>query len=601
MIPDEEIERVREAADIVGIIAEYVPLKRVGSDFRGPCPFHQGTHRNFSVSPRRRMYHCFVCNAGGDVFSFLQKRLGVDWPTAVRMVAARSGIELKEVVSRRPETDPRTPLWELNKAAELFFQRCLWEGEEGEPARGYLSSRGVERAAAERFGLGFAPRDGDRLREHLESLGYGEARLLEAGLFVKSDDGAALRPRFRNRLIFPIYDLAGQVAGFGGRLLGPGEPKYLNSADSPAFNKGRLLYGLNWARNAIRRKDRSILVEGYFDLVRAVLAGFDEAVAPLGTALTSEQAALLVRYSKNVFLAYDADKAGRKATFRAADELLRCGAAVRVVQLPVGLDPDAFLRQHGSEAFEQLVGKSKDVLELKIALLRKGGWFADLHRRRRAVDHLLPTLRSAADPVTRDLYVGWVAAAAGLDRNVLEREVAGVAGVATVPARRSAMPRPATASGRTVAKSAGKRIVSSQRRTEGVAAERELLRVMLVAPAQYEFIRSSVSASDFRDPVYRELFEALLAAGPEAAGGTVARRLSAEASAAQQELLAGAEGIQDFERTAHDCVVRIRVRQLKERNAEIQRLLVTARGDEKDVLLSQKQSNVEEIRRLLYG
>jgi DNA primase len=601
VIPDEEIERVREAADIVGIIAEYVPLKRVGSDFRGPCPFHQGTHRNFSVSPRRRMYHCFVCNEGGDVFSFLQKRLGVDWPTAVRMVAARSGIELREVVSRRSEADPRAPIWELNKAAELFFQRCLWESEEGELAREYLASRGVERAAAERFGLGFAPRDGDRLREHLGGLGYDGTRLLEAGLFVRSDDGATLRPRFRNRLIFPIYDLAGQVAGFGGRLLGPGEPKYLNSADSPAFNKGRLLYGLNWARNAIRRRDRSILVEGYFDLVRAVLAGFEEAVAPLGTALTSEQAALLVRYSKNVFLAYDADTAGRKATFRAADELLRYGAAVRVVQLPAGLDPDAFLRQRGSEALERLVAKAKDVLELKIALLRKGGWFADLHKRRRAVDHLLPTLRATADPVTRDLYVGWVATAAGLDRNVLEREVSGLAGVTTVANRRSAIPRLATASRRTVVKQAGKRIMGSQRRTEGVAAERELLRVMLLAPAQYEFIRSSVSASDFRDPVYRELFEALLAAGPEAAGGTLACQLSAEASSAQQELLAGAEGIQDFERTAHDCVVRIRVRKLKERNAEIQRLLVTARGDEKDVLLSQKQSNVEEIRRLLYG
>jgi DNA primase len=595
VIPDEEVERVREAADIVGIIAEYVPLKRVGSDFRGPCPFHQGTHRNFSVSPRRRMYHCFVCNEGGDVFTFLQKRLGVDWPTAVRMVATRSGIELREVASRRSQPDPRAPIWEVNRAAELFFQHCLWEEDEGREAREYLAARDVDRGAAERFGLGFAPRDGERLRQHLEGLGYSTARILEAGLFVQLEGGHSLRARFRNRLIFPIYDLAGEVAGFGGRLLGPGEPKYLNSADSPAFNKGRLLYGLYWARNAIRRKDRVLLVEGYFDLLRAVLAGFEEAVAPLGTALTSEQAALLVRYSKNVFLAYDSDAAGRKATFRAGDELLRHGASVRVVQLPGGLDPDAFVKRRGGEALEERLGKAKDVLELKIALLQKGGWFADLHRRRRAVDHLLPTLRAVADPVTRDLYLGWVSQAAGLDRTVLEREVSG--GVASPATAR----RPLAAHATEKVRPTGKRELHGERQVEGAAAERELLRVMLLAPGQFEAIRNRVAPADFRDPIYRQIFEAVLVCGVEAGADAIAQRLSQEAAKVHRQLLAGAEEIRDFERTARDCLARIRVRQLKERNAEIQRLLTAARGEEKNSLLSQKQSNVEEIRRLLYG
>lgn len=601
MIPDEDIERVREGADIVAIIGEHVPLKRVGADFRGPCPFHHGTHRNFSVSARRRIYHCFRCGEGGDVFTFLQKHLGVDWPTAVRMAAEKSGIPIREVGARREGPDPREPLWEVNAAAQEYFRKLLREDVRGAVARGYLMERELSPEQADRFGMGYAPIDTALLRDHLIALGYDEARQLEAGLLVRREGHGDVRARFRDRLIFPIYDVGGRVVGFGGRLLRAGEPKYLNSAESPVFSKGRLLYGMNWARNAIRRAERVLLVEGYFDLVRLVVAGLEEVVAPLGTALTGDQAALITRYSKHVFLLYDSDRAGLKATFRAGDELLRQGASVRVVTLPGGEDPDTFVRAHGREALERQIASAVDVLERKIQLLQRSGWFADLHRRRRAIDHLLPTLRAAADPVTRDIYVGRAAEAAGVDRRVLADEVAGAsatsAGATRAVVRHGAAGNGGGAAG-THVRAATERGPRSRRRHPGTAAERELVRVMLASRSQVERIGERIGPDQFHDGRFREIFEILVRLGPDAPLPEVEAALSDEAAAALATLSEELGAVQDVERTVHDCLAQLRKRTLQERNREIQRLLLAATEAEKNRLVAEKQVNVEEIRRL---
>ena len=341
MIPDETIELIREAADIVAIIGEYVPLKRTGADYRGPCPFHQGTRRNFSVVPAKRLYHCFVCGESGDVFKFLTKRLGVEWPEAVKMVGEKAGIEVVDTRVKREGPDPREPMWELQATASSYFQKMLWEDAGGASARDYLVDRGVTRQVAEEFGLGYSPREIGLMRTYMNTLGFDDARLLEGGLLVTSEQETEPRPRFRGRLMFPIFDFMGRNVGFGGRVLGQGEPKYLNSPESQIFTKGKLLYGLNRSRNAIRRADRALVVEGYFDALRVMSSGIEEVVAPMGTALTETQVGLLRKYTRNVFLLYDSDAAGLKATFRAGDELLRQGFAVRVVTLPPGEDPDS--------------------------------------------------------------------------------------------------------------------------------------------------------------------------------------------------------------------------------------------------------------------
>ena len=595
MIPDEEVERVREAADIVGIIGESVTLKKAGTAFRGPCPFHGGKNPNFSVDARRRIYHCFKCGESGDVFTFLRKRYGMDWPTAVRHVAERSGVVIREVSARREGPDPRDALWEVNAAAEDWFRRTLRDEPAGGTAREYLSQRDVAPDVADRFGLGFAARDGG-LRAHLATLGFDDARQLDAGLLVKRDESETLNPRFRGRLMFPIYDTSARVAGFGGRVIGAGEPKYLNSPETIAFSKGRMLYGLNWARNAIRKADRVLLVEGYFDLVRLVVSGVEEVIAPLGTALTTEQAALIARHSKNAFLVYDSDKAGLKATFRAADELLRHGVSVRVVTLPPGEDPDTFAKKAGLDGVERSLSTAVDVIERKIQLLERGGWFADLHKRRRAIDHLLPTIRATVDPVTRDMYLGRVAEATGVDRQVLtteseatdrgERQGPPVA----QPRARSAGPR----SGREQAPAVSR----STKGGAGTSAERELVLVMLTSRALVERITERIGPGEFRDDRYREIFEKLAAVGPDAVMGDVAAGLSASSVSVLEDLLESQGAVMDVERTVTDCLTRLELRRRKELQAKIQRDLSVATDAETDRLIAEKQVNAEEIRRL---
>lgn len=433
MITDESIARIREAADIVEIVGEHVKLRRTGADYRGPCPFHNGKGPNFAVSPKANAYHCFVCHAKGDSIGFVRDHLGLDFAEAVKYVAARAGVEVVEVHSARAaeERDRREPLWEANAAAAELFRELLWDesSDEARAAREYVASRGLTRADADRFQLGYAPRDAAAWRARLAAQGHDEARQLEVGLLGVREDGAPARARFRGRLMLPIQDAAGHVVGFGGRIIGDGEPKYLNTSQGPLFDKGRLLYGLSWAKHPIRKAERVLVVEGYFDAIQLALGGIEQAVAPNGTALTEHQAEALARLTRNVFLLYDSDKAGLKATFRAGIELLRHGVSARVVTLPSGEDPDTFVRAHGAAALEAQLAQAIDIFERQIQLLERRGWFAELHKTRSAVDKLLPTLRAATDPVTRDLYLSRLAEVSRIDRDVLQRE-------ADAPARR---------------------------------------------------------------------------------------------------------------------------------------------------------------------
>ena len=591
MIPDELVEQVRESADIVQIIGEHVSLKKTGSDYRGPCPFHQGTKRNFSVSPKKGIYYCFVCNEGGDVFSFVQKRLGMDWPSAVRLVAEKVGIDIPDHAPRRQGPDPREKIWEVISTAAEYFRRLLWEDESGRTARAYLEQRRITREVAERFGLGWAPREIGLLRTYLNSLGFEDERLLEAGLLIAGDEGSEPRPRFRARLMFPIHDVSGHAVGFGGRLIAPGEPKYLNSGESAVFSKGRLLYGLYWAKQSIRRDERALLVEGYFDVVRLVAAGIESVVAPLGTALTEAQATLIRRYTKNVYLLYDSDPAGLKATFRAADVLLRQGAAVQVVTLPEGEDPDTFVSQHGPEQLESLIASSLDVLERKIQILQRAGWFASLGKRRDAVDRLLETIRVTSDPLTRDLYITRASEASGVSKEVLTRE-AGAAPPAADGSRRTGTEqgRGASAPAPTGAVPARPRIPERRRRStqRGMAGERALLGVMLHARNRIEAIAERVSADDFWLAEHRRIFSALLAQGADAGPEELAAALEEEDVAILEELLEEHESVSDVESTIERSVAMLRVRELEGRLAAIDRELPLANDAEKNQLIEEK-------------
>ena len=500
LIPDDVIEQVREAADIVGIIGEHVELKRTGTDFRAPCPFHGGTHRNFAVIPKKGMFYCFVCHEGGDVFTFFMKKLGMDYPTAVREVARRVGIAIPERGPTGP--DPREPLYEAVASAADWFARQLRESPEAQVARDYLASRHLELEIVLPLGLGYAPRSKAFL-DAMKGLGVREEVLLEAGLLVKREDGTLL-PRFRGRLLFPIHDLRARVVAFGGRILGEGEPKYLNSPDSPVFHKGKLLYNLHVAKHAMRTAERAILVEGYFDVLRLALAGIEEVVAPLGTSLTPDQAQLLARHAPAVTLLYDSDDAGLRASFRAGDELLRQGLRVSVATLPPGEHPDTLVQKQGAAGLEAILKDAVDPLERKIQILDRKAFFASLPGRRRALDRLLPTVRAAKDPVTRDLYLARVAEAAGVRAGTLENELV------ALPARPLSI-APA-------APTAGQQEFPSN-------AEKALLLLMLVSDEWKSRVLAVVDAENFAFSPYRAVFEALADGRPDVLDGVSARVL----------------------------------------------------------------------------
>lgn len=640
MIADDVVERVRQAADIVEIVREFVPLKRSGGTWRGPCPFHQGKNPNFSVSPSHGSYHCFVCHESGDVFTFLRKRLGLDWPAAVKYVGEKVGIEVVDAPRRAQAPDPNAPSHEALAAAAEWFQTQLRDEQGGQAAREYLASRDLDPHAWHRFGLGFAPRDGQALRRYLRSLGYDDERQLEAGLLVVREGETEPRSRFRGRIMFPILDEIGRHVGFGGRAMGDDQPKYLNSPESPVFQKRRTLYGLHTAKQAMRRVSRAIVVEGYLDAIRLALAGLEEVVAPLGTALTEEQAQLLTRYSTSVFLLYDSDEAGQKATFRSGLELLRAKAAVHVVSLPDGEDPDTYVRSHGRAGMESQLGNAIDLFDRQVQLLERRGWFSDLRHRRTAIDKLLPTIRAAKEPLTRDMYLARLSDVAKVDKATLSSE----ADALTEPGMRRMGGRPAAAQGphdgdgppqfegpppefsgdsydrpepsplpppaseqraAWTPRKKGYRqgpewhatnVPPRPRRDEPV--ERAMVRAMMVDRGVAERVAERHPPPTFRDVRYRELFDALLHAPLEDDLEQIAERLTPNGLRALRELTeAGA-----YDGVAADIglnLSKLDVRLLETRVEEIRVAMRAATREEQDALMRERLELEAEIRRLV--
>lgn len=523
MIPDETIEQVRDSADIVGLIGETVSLKRTGSDYRGPCPFHGGKNRNFAVIPKKGRYYCFVCHESGDVFSWFMKRHGLSYPDAVREAARRTGIVIPERVERAGP-DPNEPLYSAVAAAHDWFTRQLVELSEAKVAREYLAGRDIGLETAALLGLGFAPA-GKAFQAAMAVLGIDEKVLLQAGLTSQRDDGT-LTPRFKGRILFPIHDMRSRVVGFGGRLLGPGEPKYLNSPDTDIFHKGKQLYNLHQAKGAIRKEESVILVEGYFDVIRLSLAGVDHVVAPLGTALTGDQASLLKRFTSAAILLYDSDLPGLRATFRSGDELLRHGVRVRVATLPPGEDPDTLVKNGGVAALDQVLRDAIDLFERKIQLLDRKGWFQGLEHRREALDRLLPTIRAATDPITRELYLSLAAERAGVSKEVLEQEMKSQAG-----RQWGGNPAAGWAAGREYREASQPRPPIGRRRMN---PETKLISAMLAAPEWIAKAREEISPSLLESPRLREVFEALIQ--DEAHSSQIPSGLSDDAASAWSAL-----------------------------------------------------------------
>jgi len=352
----DQVREIKERLDILDVIGDYVPLKKVGKNYRGLCPFHAEKTPSFYVSPERQTYHCFGCGRGGDVFSFIMEKEGLTFPEAMHLLAERAGVKLDEGSAYKKPKD--MGIFDVMEEAASFFREQLWSNA-GRAAFKYLSRRGLNEEDLREFEIGWAPESWDSLKRHLERENGQKAvsLALEAGILIRGPKG--IYDRFRGRVIFPIRDVRGKLIGFGGRIISGEGAKYINSPESPIFMKGMSLFLLHRAKNHIRERKRAILVEGYMDALKLHIKGFPESVATLGTAVTEEQASLLKRFTERVFLCYDADVAGQEANLRGMYLLQRMGLDVRVVALPAGKDPDDLLSgEDGQESFKKLLNKA---------------------------------------------------------------------------------------------------------------------------------------------------------------------------------------------------------------------------------------------------
>ncbi|HZN03635.1 MAG TPA: DNA primase, partial [Candidatus Polarisedimenticolia bacterium] len=395
---------MRAAADLFEVVSEYVALKKSGARWRGLCPFHQEKTPSFYVDPDKQLYYCFGCSSGGDVFKFLMLYEKLEFPEVLRSLASRYNVTLPEARGGT-EVSEKQRLVGLNRQAMGFFHDQLLRPS-GERARRYLGSRGIRREVAERFGLGYAPEGWTALKDHLGRAGGGaEALALAAGLLGKKEETGRTYDRFRDRVIFPIVGLTGDVLGFGGRVLGEGEPKYLNSPDSAAFNKGENLYALPFAKDAIRKSGFAILVEGYMDAIALQTAGVEQAVATLGTGFTPGHVRLLKRFTESVVVNFDPDAAGRQAARRSIETLLENGFEVKVVALPPGKDPDRYVRDEGVERYRERVNGALPYVEY---LAREVAGRVDVSATQgkvKALNEVLPFLARMDNPVRRAAQV----------------------------------------------------------------------------------------------------------------------------------------------------------------------------------------------------
>ena len=418
-------DRVKQQADIVRVVGEYVRLKKSGQNFTGLCPFHAEKSPSFAVHPTKQIYHCFGCGVGGDVFKFVMEMEKCAFPEAIRVVAEKCGIAIPRQKERSPEerkeNQQRTALVEMHREAQTFFVKQLEGTLEGKAARAYLEDRGLDKDAIERFGIGYAPSGGDVLLRLLKSK-YPEKLLGDSGLISRDQNGGRLFDRFRRRITFPISNESGKIVAFGCRALGDDQPKYLNSPETPIYSKSNVLYHLDRAKDALRRSDFAVLVEGYMDAIAVARAGISNVVASCGTSLAEPQIKLLGRFTKRVIINYDPDTAGQAATERSVSLLLEQDFEVRVLALPpIGdkkADPDLFIREKGVEAYTKLLKEAPPYVDYLIARARH----MDLttgEGKLRAVNFLLPYVQKIPNRILRSEWATRIAQQLRLEEPVL--------------------------------------------------------------------------------------------------------------------------------------------------------------------------------------
>ncbi len=570
-LPSTWLDELRSRISLEEVVSEYVPLKQKGRRFWGCCPFHNEKTASFSVDTEAQMYYCFGCHKGGTAINFIMEMERMEFMDAVRYLADRAHMEVPERTRQPGEEritrDERERMYEANREAGIYFHSLLWTGE-GAEALNYLYGRGLNDADIRRFGLGASPRGWDGLIRHLGEKGYEPELLVRAGLAVRRDNSDY--DMFRGRVMFPIINPQGRVLGFGGRAMGDAQPKYLNTAETPIFNKRLGLYALNMAQKE-RSVGRLVLVEGYMDTVSLRKHGVQGVVATLGTALTEEQARLMKRYAPEVWISYDGDAAGQKAALRALDILEGQEIAARVIDYPSGMDPDDFIKARGLGGFEAL--PRLDATTYRMLRARDDLDVSTQDGMTQYAIRCCAILKRVKNPVEMENHLRRLVNETGYDREILLRQIGAVhAAPASSPQRRR---RPV-----------------EQKPDECVLAERAL--VSLAASGRIPL--EMVGPSDFSDPVHRQLIEQLSeghSAGSFVEGLTDEKQRGIALMALNYSPLP--EEREEAERMAENCLQTLRRRRITRRIDEIKARISTASAEEKAELYRQMDAMVREI------
>ncbi|MBQ2807119.1 MAG: DNA primase [Clostridia bacterium] len=506
-IPREVVEEVRHRTDIVELIGSYVTLKRAGSNFGGLCPFHSEKTPSFTVFPDSESFYCFGCGAGGDAITFVMKNENLDYPSAVEVLAARAGIQIVKEQEKNTGGLTRKRVHDMNRDAAKFFHQCLLDPIGAEGLRYLTEKRGLSMALIKHFGLGFAPGSFNMLTDYMHKRGYTDQELAQGFLCGISQKNGRAYDYFRNRVMFPIIDTAGNVIAFGGRVMDDSKPKYLNSSDTPAFQKRKNLFALNFAKNHCT--DRLILCEGYMDVISLHAYGFENAVATLGTAITPEQARLMTKYTKQVVICYDADEAGQRAALKAMDVLGQVGMDVRVLHVTDAKDPDEFLRKFGDARFRRLVEGSRTEFSYKSEKIFAKYSMELPEERIKASEELCALIAQSPSKVEREIYVSMVADKLGISPESMKNDVE-----RAISKRIRAMKQKQSKEAGLSAKGYGDRVnPDTAKNVQAVAAEEAILGLLMLYPEHRRMITTgtlSLGEEDFFSSLGKRAFARIM-------------------------------------------------------------------------------------------
>jgi len=498
------LEEIKYRNDVEDVIAAYVTLQRAGSNYKGLCPFHSEKTPSFTVFPGTKSFYCFGCGAGGDVVTFIMRAENLEYPSAIEFLAKRAGITLPQKESSDPNAVKRSRIFDMNRDAAKFFHEQLKHSAE---AQEYLAGRQLSGAVIKRFGLGWAPREFGALTDHMHGLGYTDRELSVGFLCGISQKNNRAYDYYRGRIMFPIIDVSGNVVAFGGRIVGEGQPKYLNTSDTPAFKKGRNLFALNYAKNCCA--DRLILCEGYMDVIALHAAGFGNAVASLGTALVPEQCRMMAKYTKNVVIAYDGDEAGQRAAAKALKLLEEVGLDARVLRMEGAKDPDEFIKTFGPGEFRRLLDGSVTGFDFQLGNILAAGDLSTTEGRVQAAKAVTGVIAQIYSAVERELYIGRAAEKLAVSPEMLKNDVERQR-KQQIKARKQEQ----RAEIFRAAANYGDRInPDAARNIRGAAAEETILGLLMLYPellAAVKDQKTQLTGEDFVTEFHRRVFEAIL-------------------------------------------------------------------------------------------